>query len=102
MLVQLFQAEVLDVLNETRTELGFSPWSPGSCDGVRTLQRRGSQRGKGAPCVKPSVIPYVEEEGKYLPRTYETRLRGKKKKIGFSLVLKDLNDISAFILTLYM
>ena len=67
MLVQLFQAEVLGVLNETGTELGFSPWSLGSCDGVRTSQWRGSQHGKGAPYVKPGVIPYTEEESKYLP-----------------------------------
>lgn len=66
MLVQLFQAEVLGVLNETGTELGFSPWSLGSCDEVRTLQWRGSQYGKGAPDIKPSVIPYIGEESKYL------------------------------------
>lgn len=67
MLVQLFQAEVLGVLNETGTEVGFSPWSLGSCDGVRTSQSRGSQYSKGAPNVKPGVSPYTEEESKYLP-----------------------------------
>lgn len=67
MLVQLFQAEVLGVLNETGTELGFSPWSLGSCDEVRTSQRRGSQHGKETPYIKPGVIPYIEEESKYLP-----------------------------------
>lgn len=70
MLVQLFQAEVLDVLNETGTELGFSSWSLGSCDEVRTSQQRGSQLTIGAPSplhVKCSLIPYIGEEGKYLP-----------------------------------
>ena len=66
MLLQLFQAEVLGVLNETGTELGFSPSSLGSCDGVRTSQSRGSQLGKEVPNVKAGVIPYTREEGKYL------------------------------------
>lgn len=35
------------MLNETGTELGFSPWSLGSCDGVRTLKQSGIQPGKG-------------------------------------------------------
>lgn len=71
MLVQLFQAEVLGVLNETGTELGFFPWSLGSCDGVRTLQWRGIQPGKGGPYVQPGVILYMEKEGKYLPEVLD-------------------------------
>lgn len=83
-LVQLFQAEVLGVLNETGTELGFSPWSPGSCDEVRTSQWRGSQHGKGTPYIKPGVIPYIEEESKYLPTSWDQSISK-----GNSLVLSD-------------
>ncbi len=50
---------------------GFSPWSLGSCDEVRTSQWRGSQRCEGVHYIKPAVLPYIWEESKYLPTFWD-------------------------------
>lgn len=45
--------------------------------------------GKSAPCINPGVIPYTEEESKYLPE-----FRDMTIPTGFSPVITDRTGIS--------